>query len=56
MVALPLIALPGIFPRKRGERGWPHRHAISETLAIGENRRRERPSPRLRGEDGGSQM
>ncbi|WP_292537199.1 hypothetical protein [Mesorhizobium sp.] len=34
--ALPLIALPGISPRKRGERGWPQCRRPSCERVIGE--------------------
>ncbi|CDX63374.1 hypothetical protein MPL3365_90042 [Mesorhizobium plurifarium] len=54
--ALPLIALPGISPRMRGERSWPQRGALPATLAIGETAGDIVLLPVLRGEDGGSQM
>ncbi|ODT19647.1 MAG: hypothetical protein BGO93_11580 [Mesorhizobium sp. 65-26] len=35
-LALPLIALPGISPRKRGERGWPQPRRVFATFKLGE--------------------
>ena len=55
-LAPPLIALPGISPRERGERGGCGRSAPSCNVGDWPNRRRQVPSPRSRGEDGGSQM
>ncbi|CAH2401401.1 hypothetical protein MES5069_290006 [Mesorhizobium escarrei] len=45
--APPLIALPGISPRKRGERAWPQPWHPFCNACDWRNPMRRRPSPRL---------